>query len=196
MRAQRSGPSTPELAALSARAADLARVNQVWAVSAFKPFEAMGGPSAMFNGIESLDAGLNFHNAFELNIALGAASEAEAASLRTAMQAAMQLAASQAPVQNPLINEALEAVEWKANGKKVEMRFSMSREKITSMVATLAGKADAYPAASPASAVALRAEAPLAIRTAAPPPVSAKPRVIRIEGLEQGALEIPYDRAP
>jgi hypothetical protein len=163
---------------LLARAASMAAVNDAWVVvtmppSAFQPAGLSLGK--VVSSIRGLEAGIAFHDGFNLEVNL-AMKDAEAAQEMARQLSVQLLSAISGKLDEQQAAELARKLQIGAQGTRMNIKFAMTREELDQKLKAMQSRSAENPATGPI----------LSIR-----PEPKQPGTIRIYGLDEGLREIP-----
>lgn len=156
------------IAGLPPRALELAAGNDFWMIMDTPPGLLAGGPpmaSQMLAGVTRVESGTSFANGLSTRIHLLTQSDGAAKTLATSVQSMIQLALMSQAKDHPEAAQALNKVLVSSDGATVRLSLSLDPVELEKSLA--AAKRPAQP-----------------VR-----------QTIRIEGLDQGPVEVPVSRA-
>ena len=156
---------------------ELASKNDLWIAfelpaNALK--EAPPAAAEMFAGVKSAELGMSFQQGFALQMNVRTKDDASATSVAQAMQGLIALGAM-SQSQSPQAGEVLKKIRITAESSRVKLALSLDRSEVEKMIKEAQSSAASAPK-----------------KTAAPAPEPAGPKTVRITGLDNGPVEVPF----
>jgi hypothetical protein len=173
------------------RAAVLDSANDFWAVISNPSILASDRLQGFFAGEDlndlgrGLEFGMSFHDGFVVNISLKTASEAAAKHLSDQIYKAVKLSAKDKPT-NAGLAEMEKKLKVAPAGDTVAINLHLTREEVERSTRLYQAAAKNIPPKAPVAALNLAVETP-------PQKPQPQKMVIRIEGLDGGTREVPFN---
>jgi len=180
--------------AVVTRAVVLDASYDVWAVMATPGALAGGRLMAMFTGedfgaeTEGFEAGLSLRDGLDVRISVNATSELAAKRLAGGLSEVLKLSAKDHKTSQPALSEIEKKMKAYADGSTVRIGLRLTKDEFDRNSRLLAAARQAERSNAVAQANSVPPTNPAAKATAGAP----EKQVIRIEGLDGGAREIPY----
>jgi ribosomal protein L12E/L44/L45/RPP1/RPP2 len=157
--------------------AELASKNDFWVVfdlpaNALK--EAPPAAAEMFNGVKGAELGMSFQQGFALQMNIRTKDDASATAVAQALQGLIAIGAM-SQSQSPQASEVLKKIRIAPENSRVKLALSLDRNELEKMIKEAQSSATSAPK-----------------KTAAPAPERAGPKTVRIIGLDNGPVEVPF----
>jgi hypothetical protein len=157
--------------------AELASKNDFWVVfdlpaNALK--EAPPAAAEMFNGVKGAELGMSFQQGFALQMNIRTKDDASATAVAQALQGLIAIGAM-SQSQSPQASEVLKKIRIAPENSRVKLALSLDRSELEKMIKEAQSSATSAPK-----------------KTAAPAPERAGPKTVRIIGLDNGPVEVPF----
>jgi hypothetical protein len=157
--------------------AELASKNDFWVVfdlpaNALK--EAPPAAAEMFAGVKGAELGMSFQQGFALQMNIRTKDDASATAVAQALQGLIAIGAM-SQSQSPQASEVLKKIRVVPENSRVKLALSLDRSELEKMIKEAQSSATPTPR-----------------KTAAPAPERAGPKTVRIVGLDNGPVEVPF----
>ena len=157
--------------------AELALKNDFWVVfdlpaNALK--EAPPAAAEMFAGVKGAELGMSFQQGFALQMNIRTKDDASATAVAQALQGLIAIGAM-SQSQSPQASEVLKKIRIAPENSRVKLALSLDRTELEKMIKEAQSSATLAPK-----------------KTAAPAPERAGPKTVRIIGLDNGPVEVPF----
>jgi hypothetical protein len=156
---------------------ELASKNDLWIVFELPANALKEAPPAaveMFSGVKGAELGMSFQQGFGLQMNVRTKDDGSAVSVAQALQGLIALGAM-SQSQSPQAGEVLKKIRITSENSRVKLALSLDRSELEKMIKEAPSSAAGTPK-----------------KTAAPAPEHAGPKTVRITGLDNGPVEVPF----